>query len=211
MGILSRFTYLMKANINHIIDRSKKPEKAIKSTLREITLDLGTLKSEANAMKVDEIRAKRELDACISDISKMERFSEKAKENAEDLKAQSFLDQKQELESKKRELTARYNKLAIEAKQMKLLEEKLALDVAQLEKRSAVLKEKSSTLESQSKLNESSVASTQAMFDDYEAELTYKLDEANALAEIRSNSNTAAISIDEEIAALEANQKRDNN
>lgn len=211
MGILSRFTYLMKANINHIIDRSKKPEKAIKSTLREITLDLGTLKSEANAMKADEIRAKRELDACISDISKMERFSEKAKENAEDLKAQSFLDQKQELESKKRELTARYNKLAIEAKQMKLLEEKLALDVAQLEKRSGVLKEKSSTLESQSKLNESSVASTQAMFDDYEAELTYKLDEANALAEIRSNSNTAAISIDEEIAALEANQRRDNN
>lgn len=207
MGILSRFTFLMKANINHMIDRSKNPEKAIHSTLRDIKLDLRTLQSESNARKADERRAKRELDECAAEIRKMERFSEKAKENAEDLKAQSFLEQKQELESKRQKLTITYNNLAIEAKQMKLLEEKLALDVAQLEKRSAALKEKNAALKNQSMLNKSTVASTHALFDDYEAELNYKLDEANALAELRSNVNDKALSIDEEIAALEENQQ----
>ncbi len=207
MGILSRFTFLMKANINHMIDRSKNPEKAIHSTLRDIKLDLRTLQSESNARKADERRAKRELDECAAEIRKMERFSEKAKENAEDLKAQSFLEQKQELENKRQKLTITYNNLAIEAKQMKLLEEKLALDVAQLEKRSAALKEKNAALKNQSTLNKSTVASTHALFDDYEAELNYKLDEANALAELRSNVNDKALSIDEEIAALEENQQ----
>lgn len=207
MGILSRFTFLMKANINHIIDRSKNPEKAIHSTLKDIKLDLRTLQSETNAIKSDERRAKRELDECVAEIRKMERFSENAIKNGEDLKAQSFLEQKQELEDKKQKLAIAHNNIAIEAKQMKLLEEKLALDVAQLEKRSAGLMEKNAALKSQSKLNKSSVASTQELFDNYEAELNYKLDEANALAELRSNANNNGLSIDEEIAALETNQQ----
>lgn len=211
MGILSRFNLLMKANINHIIDRSKNPEKVIKTTLRDITLDLRTLQSENNALKADERRAKRQLDECVADIRKMERFSEKANENGDDLKAQSFLDQKQELEVKKQELTAAYNTIAIEVKQMKLLEDKLALDVAQLEKRNTALMEKTSILANQSKLNKSTTASAHAIISDYEDEVNYKLDEANALAELRSNTNKGALTIDEEIAALDSNRETENN
>src|SRR5699024_5081279 len=98
MGILSRFTSLMKANINHIIDQSKSPEKEIKKTLREITLDLRTLQSETNTVQADERRVKRTLDECEADIAKMQRYSERAAENGDDFKAKGFLDEKAHLE-----------------------------------------------------------------------------------------------------------------
>ena len=208
MGILSRFTMLMKANINQIIDQAEHPEKTIKNTMREVTLNLGTLQSETNTAKADERRAKQALDECEADILKMERFSNKAEENNDALKARNFLDQKNELENQIEKLTAEYHKAVIESKQRKLLEEKLAMDVSQLERRSASLMEKASALEKQTKRNENSFSS----FDDYEEKLNYKLDEANALAELRSNSSAVSssrLSIDEEIAALNAN--RDSN
>ena len=205
MGILSRFTMLMKANINHIIDKAERPEKVIKTVMQEVTLDLRTLQAETNAAKSNENRAKQALNECVADILKMERFSNKALENDDALKARNFLDQKNELENQKEKLTAEYNKAVIEAKQRKLLEEKLAMDVAQLERRSASLKEKASTLEKQTNRNENSSSS----FDDYEEKLNFKLDEANALAELRSNSTAVGStgkSIDEDIAALDANK-----
>ena len=87
MGILSRFSNLMKANINHVIDSKKNPEKAIKDTVREVTLDLRTLQSENNALKADEQRAKRALYECKENINKLQRFSEKAALDGDDLKA----------------------------------------------------------------------------------------------------------------------------
>jgi len=210
MGILSRFTMLMKANINQIIDQADRPEKVIKTTMQEVTLDLRTLQAETNAAKADENRAKLALNECVADILKMERFSNKALENDDALKAKNFLDQKNELENQKEKRTAEYNKAVIEAKQRKLLEEKLAMDVAQLERRSAALKEKASILEKQRNRNENSSSS----FDDYEEKLHFKLDEANALAELRSNSTAVSStgkSIDEEIAALDTNRDTNQN
>lgn len=209
MGILSRFSMLMKANINHIIDKSRNPDKAIKNTLREVTLDLRTLQSENNALKADERRAKRALDACEADIRKLQRFSESAVEDGDDLKAKSFLNEKKNLEIKKQSLVATYNHLAIEVKQMKLLEEKLAMDVAQLEKRSTSLIDKAAALEKQTQINQAFTSSSSSGFNSYEEELNFKLDEANALAELRNNAaNADTLSIEEEIAAL--NIKKDN-
>lgn len=210
MGILSRFSNLMKANINHVIDSKKNPEKAIKDTLREVTLDLRTLQSENNALKADEQRAKRALYECKENINKLQRFSEKAALDGDDLKAQSFLEEKQAAEKKKQELLATYNHYVIEVKQMQLLEEKLAMDVAQLEARSATLLEKSAALEKQQQMNEAFSTSSRSGFSSYEEELNFKLDEAEALAELRSNATQTdyELSIDEEIAKLTANKEK---
>lgn len=210
MGILSRFSNLMKANINHVIDSKKNPEKAIKDTVREVTLDLRTLQSENNALKADEQRAKRALYECKENINKLQRFSEKAALDGDDLKAQSFLEEKQAAEKKKQELLATYNHYVIEVKQMQLLEEKLAMDVAQLEARSATLLEKSAALEKQQQMNEAFSTSSRSGFSSYEEELNFKLDEAEALAELRSNATQTdyELSIDEEIAKLTANKEK---
>ncbi|MHA6251492.1 PspA/IM30 family protein [Oceanobacillus sp. CAU 1775] len=204
MGILSRFTNLMRANINSVIDRAKDPEKAIKETIREVNLNLRTLQSENNALKADAKRAKRELDECNENINKFQRFSEKAAENGDDLKAQAFLDEKQEHEDKKQKLLATYNNLAIEVKQMQLLEDKLAMDVAQLETRAATILDKSAELEKQSLMNNAFRSSSNSGFSSYEEELNFKLDEAEALAELRNNvvHSEHELSIDEEIAKL---------
>lgn len=210
MGVLSRFSNLMKANINHVIDSKKNPEKAIKDTVREVTLDLRTLQSENNALKADQQRAKRALDECKENINKLQRFSEKAALDGDDLKAKTFLEEKQAAEKKKQELLATYNHYVIEVKQMQLLEEKLAMDVAQLEARSATLLEKSAVLEKQQQMNEALSNSSRSGFASYEEELHFKLDEAEALAELRSNATQTdhELSIDEEIAKLTANKDK---
>lgn len=205
MGILSRFSLLMKANINHLIDRAENPEKAIKDTLRKTNLELGTIKSETNAHEAEVRRLQHQLHECEADITKMERYSKKAEENQEKLKAVQFREQKETLEKNREKLIKAYNEAQLKAKQISLLEEKLTLDLSQLEKRYAILKEKSSSLKQQKLMNEFNSSSTPSPFDDYEEQLKFKLDEANALAELRGYPNvlnSEEKSIDEEIAAL---------
>src|SRR5699024_1897373 len=128
-----------------------------------------------------------------------------------DFKAKGFLDEKAHLENKKQELVESYNKLALEVKQMQLLEEKLALDVTQLEKRSSALLNQMSDIERQSKLNDTFNNTASSGFDSYEEELKFKMDEADALAELRGHTaaHKDALSIDEEIAALQAEKNHE--
>lgn len=208
MGILSRFTTLMKANINSRIDRSRDPEKVIEKTLRDVNLDLRTIQSEVNALEADVRRAKRAVDECEMEIRKLERYRERAADRNE-TQAAGFLDDQEHLESKKLELVAKYNRLLIEARQMRLLEEKLTLDVRQLEARSRMIKEKSALLNQKQKINSGNPSITSG-FMSYEEELNFKLDEAEALEQLR-NKPAPIESIDEEIAKLTTNRSETSN
>lgn len=208
MGILSRFTTLMKANINSRIDRSRDPEKVIEKTLRDVNLDLRTIQSEVNALEADVRRAKRAVDECEMEIRKLERYRERAADRNE-TQAAGFLDDQEHLESKKLELVAKYNRLLIEARQMRLLEEKLTLDVRQLEARSRMIKEKTALLNQKQKIN-SGNPSINSGFMSYEEELNFKLDEAEALEQLR-NKPAPIESIDEEIAKLTTNRSETSN
>lgn len=208
MGILSRFTTLMKANINSRIDRSRDPEKVIEKTLRDVNLDLRTIQSEVNALEADVRRAKRAVDECEMEIRKLERYRERAADRIE-TQAAGFLDDQEHLESKKLELVAKYNRLLIEARQMRLLEEKLTLDVRQLEARSRMIKEKTALLNQKQKINSGNPSITSG-FMSYEEELNFKLDEAEALEQLRSKPAPIE-SIDEEIAKLTTNRSETSN
>ncbi|MCF3944968.1 PspA/IM30 family protein [Oceanobacillus alkalisoli] len=208
MGIISRFTTLMKANINSIIDRSRDPQKVIQKTLRDVNLDLRTVQSEVNALEADVRRAKRAVDECELEIRKLERYRERAADRNE-AQAIGFLNDQEHLENKKLELIGKYNRVLIEARQMRLLEEKLTLDIRQLEARSQTVKEKTALLNQKQKLNsgDSSIATG---FMSYEEELNFKLDEAEALEQLR-NKSASIDSIDEEIAKLTTNKSQTSN
>lgn len=208
MGILSRFTTLMKANINSRIDRSRDPEKVIEKTLRDVNLDLRTIQSEVNALEADVRRAKRAVDECETEIRKLERYRERTADRNE-TQAAGFLDDQEHLENKKLELVAKYNRLLIEARQMRLLEEKLTLDVRQLEARSRMIKEKTALLNQKQKINSGNPSITSG-FMSYEEELNFKLDEAEALEQLRSKPAPIE-SIDEEIAKLTTNRSETSN
>lgn len=206
MGIISRFTTLMKANINRRIDRSEDPQEVIQKTLREVTLDLRTVQAEANALDADVRRAKRAVDECELEIRKLERYRERAAGKDDGAQVIGFSNDQEHLENKKLELAAKYNRLLIEAKQMRLLEEKLTLDIRQLEARSQTVKEKTALLNQKQKIN-SGDSSITSGFISYEEELNFKLDEAQALEQLRNQSNPSI----HEITKIKTNRSQTSN
>ena len=57
MGILDRFTDIIKANINDLLDRAEDPAKMIDQYMRELTDNLAEVKQETAAVMAEEARA----------------------------------------------------------------------------------------------------------------------------------------------------------
>ena len=64
MGIIQRFTDIMSANINALLDRAEDPAKMIDQYLRNLQEDLANVKEETATVMAEEKRAARELDEC---------------------------------------------------------------------------------------------------------------------------------------------------
>lgn len=207
MGILSRFTTLMKANIYNKIDQSKQPEKSIQKTVRELSLDFRTVQAERNALEADVKRARQALNELDAELNKLKQFRKRAEVQADEEKALMFANEIESLQGKRSELVGRYNRLVIEEKQLKLLEEKLSLDLTELESYSHTIREKAELLNQKQKIQSASPMSSD--FDSYEEELNFKLDEMEALAELRNHASDLP-SIDDELRELEENMKQEN-
>lgn len=199
MGILSRFTSIMKANIFHYRNKEFQADKPMKKIVRELHLDLGTVQSEYNALEANVKRAKQAIIECETEISKLERYKDRVREKDED-KFRFFTMEQDDLEASKSELITDYNRLLIEEKQLKLLEEKLTMDIHALEKETKSIRNKTARLNQQQKINDSKSSITSG-FSSYEEELNFKLDEAEALANLRSRARESE-SIDEELENL---------
>ncbi|MFQ9509371.1 MAG: PspA/IM30 family protein [Lachnospiraceae bacterium] len=78
MGVIQRFKDIMSANINALMDKAEDPAKMIDQYLRNLESDLGKVKAETASIMAEENRAKRELDECIAEVSKMQIYAEKA-------------------------------------------------------------------------------------------------------------------------------------
>ena len=59
MSILKRFTDIMSANMNALLDKCEDPSKMVDQILRNLNEDLGKVKSETTAVMAEEIRSKR--------------------------------------------------------------------------------------------------------------------------------------------------------
>ena len=74
MGIIQRFTDIMSANINALLDKAEDPAKMIDQYLRNLESDLGKVKAETAAVMAEETRSKRELQECEEEIAKMQTY-----------------------------------------------------------------------------------------------------------------------------------------
>ena len=63
-GIIKRFTDIMSANINALLDKAEDPAKMIDQYLRDLESDLGKVKAETAAIMAEETKSKRDLDEC---------------------------------------------------------------------------------------------------------------------------------------------------
>ena len=220
MGILDRFTDIIKANINDLLDKAEDPAKMIDQYLRELTDNLADVKKETAAVMAEETRTKRLVDENAAEVARYEDLAKRALMAGNEGDARVFLGKKQTLESKGESLKATYEAARANATKMREMHDKLVSDIETLNGRREAIKAKTAVAKTQAKLNQVSSASDKAegamsAFARMEAKADQMLDQANAEAELNASpadraaeleakytsaGNTAAV--DDELARL---------
>ncbi|MBQ5951974.1 MAG: PspA/IM30 family protein [Lachnospiraceae bacterium] len=205
MGIIKRFTDIMSANINALLDKAEDPEKMIDQYLRDLESDLGNVKAETAAVMAEEQKAKRQLDECDEEIAKLQSYAERAVLAGKDDDAKAFLRQKNASTEKRAALEQAYTLAAANATKMRQMHDKLVGDIASLNARRDAIKAKMKAAKAQEKINKigssmSGVAANMSAFDKMEEKANQMLDKANAMAEL----NGAAAVAEEGIESLMA-------
>ena len=220
-GIIKRFSGIMSANLNALLDKAEDPEKMIDQYLRNLESDLGKVKAETASVMAEETKCKRELDECNADIEKMQRYAEKAIVAGNDNDARQFLEKKQQLVSKQATLQQAYDLAHGNAVKMKEMHDKLVSDMGELQSRRDAIRAKVAVAKTQERLNKvgSSVAGVSnnlSAFDRMEEKANRMLDEANAMSELNTTKDDVAdlaakydedssnTGVDDELAALKA-------
>ena len=197
-GILTRFKDIMSSNINALLDKAEDPSKMIDQYLRNLESDLGKVKAETASVMAEEKRAKRELDECNEQISKMQKYAEKALIAGNESDAKLFLEKKNQLSKNQQSLQQSYNIASDNAAKMRSMHDKLVKDICELNSRIDQLKAKLAVAKTQEKLNKigSSVNGAKgnlSAFDKMEDKINKQLDEANAMAELNSSKEEESI------------------
>lgn len=223
MGIISRFKDIMAANINALLDKCEDPEKMIDQYIRNLNKDLGEVKAETASIMAAETRAKRELDECTAEIDKFQNYAIKAVQAGNDADAKQFLEKKNQLVEKQTALQQAYTLANANATKMRQMHDKLVKDIDNLNAKRDAIKAKIAVAKTQEKLNQvgASVAGAEnnmSAFARMEAKADKMLDEANAMAELNIDAESANIenlaakyddvqtdaAVDDELAALKA-------
>ena len=188
MGILQRFTQIMSANINALLDKCEDPAKMIDQYLREMNENLAEVKTTTASIMAEEKRCQRDADALKADLAKWEDVAKKA------LAAGNEADAKKALENKLgiQERLATAEKTLSAAKEntqkMQQMYNKLVADISELNNRRALIKSQVSMAKATEKANEINdlADSTEAMdaFSRMEEKSQRMLDEAMAKAEL---------------------------
>lgn len=192
MGIISRFKDIMASNINALMDKWENPEKMIDQYLRNLENDLSQIKSETASVMAEEKSAKRKLDECEAEISKMDEYARKAVTSGDDVAAKQFLTKKSELSANRDVLSQQYTLACENSMKMREMHDKVVNDISALKSKREMLKAKIKVAEAQEKINKmtsaSSALSNMSKFDEMEEKINKKLDEADAMAALNSSS-----------------------
>ena len=206
MSILGRFSDIISANVNAVIDRMEDPEKIIDQYLRDMMEDLAEVKQNTAGVMAEETRAKREVDQNEAEVNKYNELAKKALEAGNEDDARIFLSKKQEIESVGAGLATSYASAHENAVKMRQMHDKLAKDIETLRQRRSMIKGKMSVAKAQEKLNDVSenvTRSESAMgsFKRMEDKANRMLDEANAMSELNSEPVDSAKALEEKYAS----------
>lgn len=223
MGVLKRFTDIMSANINALLDRAEDPEKMVDQCLRDLESDLAKVKKETASVMAEESRTKRQLDECNAEIDKLQKYAEKALLAGNEGDARRFLEEKGKLTSKQATFQQAYDQASANANKMRQMHDKLVRDINDLNGRKAQIKAKVQMAKAQERMNKmsSSIGDSSgsiSAFDRMEAKADAMLDRANAEAVLNEGStdkdditnlsakydSMPSASVDDELAALKS-------
>lgn len=188
-GILDRFTSIIKANINDLLDRAEDPEKMVDQYMREMTESLAEVKEATAGVMAEEARCKRLVDDNKAQIDKYEDLARKALAAGNEDDARTFLAKKQELVGRSEGLMVAYDAANQNAVKMRQMHDKLVSDIEALQARRETIKAKAAVAKTQAKVNEMTSSGDKAegaisAFERMEAKADSMLDQANAMEEL---------------------------
>ncbi len=206
-GILDRFTTIIKANINDLLDRAEDPSKMIEQYMRDLTESLAEVKESTAAVMAEESRTKRLLDDNEKEIDKYEELARKALAAGNEGDARTFLKKKQKLEGKKEGLQIAYATATENASKMRQMHDKLVSDIETLQERKEVIKAKTAVAKTQDKVNKMTAGSNKAegamsAFDRMEAKADEMLDRANAMEALNAQPKSETEELEKKYEAM---------
>lgn len=206
MGILERFTDIIKANINDLLDKAENPAKMIDQYMRDLTENLAEVKKETAGVMAEETRAKRMLDENQAEVEKYTGLARKALEAGNEDDARVFLAKKQKIAEKQTSLQATYDTAHENAEKMRAMHDKLVDDIQTLNSRREMIKAKVAVAKTQQRVNNISSAADKASgamgaFERMEAKADAMLDQANAMTELNSKPKDEADELEKKYAA----------
>lgn len=221
MGIISRFTEIMKSNINAQLDKCEDPSKMIDKTLRELKENFAEVKKETAGVMAAEKEADRAVQECEEQIRKYNLAAENALKANNEEDARTILSRKQPfvdnlVNLKKTQAVAKEN-----SDKMRQMYNKLANDIQMLETKRNGIKATVAAAKTQEKMNKISSGSKRSMasletFDRMEDKANRMLDSAMAEAELSADmdagndlvnkyvSGESSSTVDDELAAMKA-------
>ncbi len=205
-NILSRFSDIISANVNAVLDRMEDPEKMIDEYMRDLMNDLAEVKENTAAVMAEETRTKRLVEENEAEVQKYDQYAKKAVQAGNDDDARVFLSKKQDLEDVGAGLAKAYAKAHENASKMRQMHDKLANDIETLRGRQSMIKAQSSVADSQEKINkaDSAVSGSKGAADSFarmEEKVSRRLDEATAMAELNEQPTDPAKELEEKYDA----------
>jgi len=155
MGILSRFTDIMSANINSILSKaeSNNADKLLEKYLKEAKDNLGQVKAETAAVIAEETGLARKLADNEAECHKYENYAAAAVQKGNDDDARKFLTYKNHLEEARADLISQYERAKDNSDKMRQLLKKLSDDIESTESKLGELKRKLAVAKQQEKTN----------------------------------------------------------
>ena len=202
MGILDRFTTIVKANINELLDKAEDPAKMVDQYLVDLTESLAEVKKETAGVMAEETRTRRAVERNAEEAARMEGLARKALAAGNEDDARVFLGKKQKLDATGAELAKAAEAARANAEKMRQMHDKLVGDIEDLKARRETIKAKAAVARTQEMVGGYTSGSDKAesaieAFNRMEAKVDRDLDAANAMAEL----NQEPV---DEAAALEA-------
>ena len=209
MSILERFSTIMKANINALLDKCEDPAKMIDQYLIDLKESLVEVKKETAGVMAVEKQCVRQYDENEEEIERFRNIAKKAVDAKNDEDAKVFIKKYKELEEK-REALENNKKAAVDnASHIRNMHDKLVEDIQTLEGRKAQIKSTMTVAKTTERLNKlgdplSRVSSVGDKFIDMQEKANRMLDEAQAKSELSAPVVSKADSLAKKYGAADA-------
>lgn len=197
MGVIARFSNIMKSNINALLDKCEDPAKMVDQMLIDLRKDLAEVKSDTAGVMADAKRAKRELDECQANVDKYTKAAQNALKAGNEADARKLLEKKQSYDTALVSLTQTYESAQADADKMQQMHDKLVSDIESLEARKNSIKAKVASAKAKQKVNKMMSGGKQAQasisaFERMEAKANKMLDQAEAEADLNAGVSSAS-------------------